>query len=217
MQAHVGCQIGLAADYLRLVATALFQKFQKHQHSLSIAIEELVKMAKYKNVDTGPQEPLSFVVLREDTEHIEEDYFTFLATLILLLFVSSSIVCRALFLRRRFRSHVDRAMALGLVLAPPEQGSQALSFGAQPKLFDVWLLTVFSRQPISAQPVSATDGEHFSHWGSTVSSKAPSTIHSDTPLPERLQVSVLVAMPAPPHATELPEVAFGFAHSLYQS
>ncbi|KAJ7147468.1 hypothetical protein C8R43DRAFT_1010936 [Mycena crocata] len=162
--------------------------------------------------------------------------FTFLATLILLLTVSCSIICRAVFMRRRFRRRVDRAMAQGLVLTPPEQGSHNLSFGAQPKLFDVWLTDLKNPSsswaditPISAQPLPGTDSEHFSTFGSSVSSKlpstirsAPSTVRSEAPpeyAAEALQVSVLVAMPQAP-ATEkdqLPEVAFGFTHSLYPS
>ncbi|KAJ7095915.1 hypothetical protein B0H15DRAFT_827603 [Mycena belliarum] len=149
--------------------------------------------------------------------------FTFLATLILLLAVSCSVVARAIIVRRRFRRRVDRAMAQGLVLAPGEQGSHALSFGTEPKLFDVWLsdrklpLPVSWKDitPISAQPVP--DKEACSRFGS-VSSKAPSTIASEAP-PELLEVCVLVEMPHPPAAEgdALPELQLAVSHSLYQS
>ncbi|KAJ7459813.1 hypothetical protein FB451DRAFT_1271615 [Mycena latifolia] len=150
--------------------------------------------------------------------------FTFLATLTLLLAVSCSILSRAVIVRRRFRQRVDRAMAQGLILLPGEQGSRNLSFGAEPKLYDVWLSdskTPLSSwrdiTPIAAQPVPATDSDFSSYYGS-VSSKAPSTLRSEAP-PELLQVSVLVAMPHPPTSStdELPEVALALTHSLYQS
>ncbi|KAJ6559237.1 hypothetical protein DFH09DRAFT_1364989, partial [Mycena vulgaris] len=155
--------------------------------------------------------------------------FTFLATLILLLVVSCSIIFRAHIVRRRYRHHVDRAMAQGLILAPPEQGSLKLQFGAEPKLFDVWLTDRKSPlsdsswaaiTPISALPVPAPDGDHFSKWASSVSSKSALTIPSDVH-PESLQVSVLVAMPHAPVPDNdqlpqpLPEVALGFTHSLH--
>ncbi|KAJ7670272.1 hypothetical protein B0H17DRAFT_1086285 [Mycena rosella] len=150
--------------------------------------------------------------------------FTFLATLILLLAVSCTIISRAVLIRRRFRQRVDRAMAQGLILTPPEQGSHTLSFGTEPKLFDVWLADNKSPlsswadiTPISAQPVPAADEELLSRFGS-VSSKAPSTIGSEAP-PELLQVYVLVEMPHAPAASseDLPEVALAHTHSLYQS
>ncbi|KAJ7780610.1 hypothetical protein DFH07DRAFT_792889 [Mycena maculata] len=149
--------------------------------------------------------------------------FTFLATLVLLLVVSCSIIARAIFLRRAIRRQIDHAMAQGLVLAPPVQGSHKLGFGMEPKLFDVWLsdrkhpsdALWADITPISAQPVPAyTDGDHFSTLNSSVSSKAPTEIPT-----ESLQVSVLVAMPHAPstNTEELPEVAFGLAHSHYPS
>ncbi|KAJ7764171.1 hypothetical protein DFH07DRAFT_770576 [Mycena maculata] len=89
--------------------------------------------------------------------------------------------------------------------------------------FDVWLsdrkhpsdALWADITPISAQPVPAyTDGDHFSTLNSSVSSKAPTEIPT-----ESLQVSVLVAMPHAPstNTEELPEVAFGLAHSHYPS
>ncbi|KAJ6619436.1 hypothetical protein B0H10DRAFT_2025558 [Mycena sp. CBHHK59/15] len=65
--------------------------------------------------------------------------FTFLATLLVLVVVSCSIIARSICLRRRTRDRINRAMAEGLVLAPPAQGSYKRCFGAQPQLYDIWL------------------------------------------------------------------------------
>ncbi|KAJ7069831.1 hypothetical protein C8F01DRAFT_1114210 [Mycena amicta] len=150
--------------------------------------------------------------------------FTFIATLLILLFVSSGVIIRALFLRAMHRRRVDRALAQGLVLFP-EQGSNKLSFGVQPKLFDVWLTDQKKPQPvwsditpISLQPVSSMETKH-SLWASTISSRSQSTIRSTAPsefATDLLQVSVVIAMPAPsqpPDSDQLPEVALGFTHS----
>ncbi|KAJ7212155.1 hypothetical protein GGX14DRAFT_447705 [Mycena pura] len=128
--------------------------------------------------------------------------FTFLATLILLVVVICSVVVRAIFVRRHYRRRVDRALAHGLVLAPLEQGSHELSFGAKPKLFD----------PISVH-ASAMDAKHAdwtSSKSSTIRSQVPSESASDI-----LQVSVIIAMPADasPDSNELPDVALGLAHA----
>ncbi|KAJ7921031.1 hypothetical protein B0H13DRAFT_2318787 [Mycena leptocephala] len=47
-------------------SSALFEKFRNHQPSLYAAVEQLVKMSKSKNTDSGPQVPLE-VVDQEDT------------------------------------------------------------------------------------------------------------------------------------------------------
>ncbi|KAJ7675889.1 hypothetical protein DFH06DRAFT_670945 [Mycena polygramma] len=146
--------------------------------------------------------------------------FTFLATLILLLVVSSAVLARAVFVRRRFRRTVDRALEQGLVLSQQQ-------FVAPPKLFDVYLddtkhpLPSWAGiTPISVQPVPAAAGELFSDSKSTVSSN--SSIRSDGSLAS-VQVSVLVAMPQPPAASTdpdpdyLPEVVLGFTQSHYPS
>ncbi|KAJ6512232.1 hypothetical protein C8R47DRAFT_689315 [Mycena vitilis] len=139
--------------------------------------------------------------------------FTFLATLVLLLVVSTSVLARAVFVRRRFRRTVDRALEQGLVLSHQQ-------FVAPPKLFDVYLDD--TRQPlpswagitpISLQPVPAAPGELFSDSKSTVSSNSDGSVAS-------VQVSVLVAMPQPPAASDpdyLPEVVLGFTQSHYPS
>ncbi|KAJ7784609.1 hypothetical protein B0H16DRAFT_1784316 [Mycena metata] len=151
-------------------------------------------------------------------------YYTFLSTLLLLLAVTCGFCGRAIFLRRRLRRRFNSATAQGLILAPTEQGSHSLTFGARPKLFDVWLTdkqdpspswdditvgrsfhpvasvltTIFLRQPISVQPLPSL---YNSDWNASVSSKlAPSSIGSvaASTSVEPLQISVLIAMPRPP-------------------
>ncbi|KAJ7175814.1 hypothetical protein C8R46DRAFT_70518 [Mycena filopes] len=160
--------------------------------------------------------------------------YTFLITLLLLFTVTCGICGRAIHRRRRFRNRVDRARAQGLVLLPPQQGSAQLSFGAQPKLFDVWLtektdpsLSWADITPISVQPIPAL---YTPDWNASVASKlAPSTIAStaaSTSSRETVQLAVLIAMPHPPTAVSgereddhdaLPEVALGFTQSNYPS
>ncbi|KDQ62423.1 hypothetical protein JAAARDRAFT_30330 [Jaapia argillacea MUCL 33604] len=61
--------------------------------------------------------------------------FTFLATLFLLLFVSSAIVLRSFLLRRQFRRRIQAAIAAGVYL-PPQAGPRRRNFGEKPKLWD---------------------------------------------------------------------------------
>jgi hypothetical protein len=64
---------------------------------------------------------------------------TFLATLFLLLFVSSGIVLRSYILRRRFQRQIDEAVAAGFLLSPRAQGSRKRHFGAKPKIYNSWV------------------------------------------------------------------------------
>ena len=72
--------------------------------------------------------------------------FTFLATLFLLLAISSAIIMRGIFLRRRFRRRLEEAIAAGVLLSPNDDGSGG--FGGRssrrklqrPTLFDVSVL-----------------------------------------------------------------------------
>ncbi|KAF8208898.1 hypothetical protein K438DRAFT_1813103 [Mycena galopus ATCC 62051] len=141
--------------------------------------------------------------------------FTFLATLIILLVVSSVITCRACYVRLRYRRTLQRAMEQGLVLAPPDQG---IKFVSPPKLYDVWLTdnhptpSWATITPISVQPVTEL-------YSDKVSNDSKSSLASSTSSTDTLQVSVLVAMPyavaAPPSEDEdyLPEVALGFTQA----
>ncbi|THV05273.1 hypothetical protein K435DRAFT_773976 [Dendrothele bispora CBS 962.96] len=65
--------------------------------------------------------------------------FTFLATLLVLLLISCSIVFRSFVLRRRYQRRLQEALASGGVLAPRTQGSHRKRFRTRPKFFDVWL------------------------------------------------------------------------------
>ncbi|KAH7910493.1 hypothetical protein BJ138DRAFT_1114047 [Hygrophoropsis aurantiaca] len=67
--------------------------------------------------------------------------FTFLATLFVLLLVSSAIILRSFILRRRFRRRVEEALANGLFLdLPPPPGPPIRALGEKPKLFDRWVV-----------------------------------------------------------------------------
>ena len=63
--------------------------------------------------------------------------FTFLATLFLLLFVSSAIILRSFVLRRRFRRRIEEAILAGVVA--PHHGARVRSrrvIGEKPKLWE---------------------------------------------------------------------------------
>ncbi|KAJ7288379.1 hypothetical protein C8J57DRAFT_1280033 [Mycena rebaudengoi] len=143
--------------------------------------------------------------------------YTFLATLILLLVVSCTVLSRSALLRRRYRNAIARALEQGFVLAPPEQGSHKLAFGTKPQLHDVWLSDDAKIPhwaditPISAQQFPTVDGDLSKHPSkiSLAASEASTT--------ETLQVSVLVAMPGARRSDDLPEVALGVTQSQYPS
>jgi hypothetical protein len=63
--------------------------------------------------------------------------FTFLATLFLLLFVSSAIILRSFILRRRFRRRIEEAILAG-VIPPPQTGrvNRRRVIGEKPKLWE---------------------------------------------------------------------------------
>jgi hypothetical protein len=63
--------------------------------------------------------------------------FTFLATLFLLLFVSSAIILRSFILRRRFRRRIEEAILAG-VIPPPHTArvSRRRAIGEKPKLWE---------------------------------------------------------------------------------
>ncbi|KAI0822282.1 hypothetical protein BC628DRAFT_1459064 [Trametes gibbosa] len=73
--------------------------------------------------------------------------FTFLATLFLLLAISSAIIMRGIFLRRRFRRRIEEAIAAGVLLSPSDEGPGGFGRSGggrrklkRPVLFDVSVL-----------------------------------------------------------------------------
>ncbi|KAF8221658.1 hypothetical protein L208DRAFT_669939 [Tricholoma matsutake] len=60
---------------------------------------------------------------------------TFLATLFVLLFISSVIVLRSYILRRRFQRQFNEAVASGLLPFPPSPGSRKRCLGPMPKIY----------------------------------------------------------------------------------
>jgi hypothetical protein len=63
--------------------------------------------------------------------------FTFLATLFLLLFVSSAIILRSFILRRRFRRRIEEAILAGVIPAPhTARVSRRRALGEKPKLWE---------------------------------------------------------------------------------
>ncbi|SJL07544.1 uncharacterized protein ARMOST_10894 [Armillaria ostoyae] len=85
--------------------------------------------------------------------------FTFLATLFVLLIISSSIILRSFMMRRRFQRRLEEAMAQGVVLAPHNQGSRRKRLGRKPKMHEAWIApsqdadTWEDMMPLSAQPM----------------------------------------------------------------
>lgn len=65
--------------------------------------------------------------------------FTFLATLLLLLFVSGAIVLRSFIVRRRFRRRIEEALAAGVLLTPPFEPSFPQRRLEKPILWDAAL------------------------------------------------------------------------------
>ena len=61
-----------------------------------------------------------------------------MATLFVLLIVSSAIVMRSFFIRRRFRREIEHALAAGNIIIPPTAGAgtRRRPLGEKPKLWD---------------------------------------------------------------------------------
>ncbi|KAH9080560.1 hypothetical protein EDB83DRAFT_2670789 [Lactarius deliciosus] len=151
--------------------------------------------------------------------------FTFLATLFLLLFVSSAIILRSFILRRRFRQRIEEAILAG-VIVPNQTGrvSRRRALGEKPKL---WEARVFpadddrwdSIVPVSAVPKGKEDREETSAPPRPLSDFVQPPYRPPSPPPpaaqpvfstggfstlahhDRMQVTVLIAMPDPrrPH------------------
>ncbi|KAJ7248580.1 hypothetical protein B0H12DRAFT_1123338 [Mycena haematopus] len=80
--------------------------------------------------------------------------YTFLATLILLLAVSSAIVSRSLILRRRHGRMVAEAIATGTWMPPDPRVSVKVDLRAKPQLWDAWV-----QSPMLPRNVHGAGGE----------------------------------------------------------
>ena len=80
---------------------------------------------------------LSFVLNSPGTTR-----FTFLATLFLLLFVSSAIILRSFILRRRFRQRIEEAILAGVIVPTPtgRVSRRRAALGEKPKLWETCVL-----------------------------------------------------------------------------
>jgi len=92
--------------------------------------------------------------------------FTFLATLFLLLFVSSAIILRSFILRRRFRRRIEEAILAG-VIPPPTTGrvSRRRVIGEKPKLWEARVFPASNDRWDAIVPVSAQSTIHASASG----------------------------------------------------
>ncbi|GBE84939.1 hypothetical protein BKA93DRAFT_818255 [Sparassis latifolia] len=81
--------------------------------------------------------------------------FTFLATLFVLLFVSTAIVFRSFYLRRRFRRRVDEAIAAGTFIPPGASAPGSRKYLDKPKLWDATLFPAARGEWAYIVPVTA--------------------------------------------------------------
>ncbi|KAK7056745.1 hypothetical protein VNI00_002462 [Paramarasmius palmivorus] len=85
--------------------------------------------------------------------------FTFLATLFVLLLISSTIIFRSYILRRRYQQRLQEALASGAILAPRSPGSHRKRFRTRPKFYNAWLESGGDSwdemMPVSVQPVKS--------------------------------------------------------------
>ncbi|KAH9065433.1 hypothetical protein EDB87DRAFT_1072208 [Lactarius vividus] len=82
--------------------------------------------------------------------------FTFLATLFLLLFVSSAIILRSFILRRRFRQRIEEAILAGVIVPNPTgRVSRRRALGEKPKLWETRVFPADDDRWDSIVPVSA--------------------------------------------------------------
>ncbi|KAG9217607.1 hypothetical protein CCMSSC00406_0010426 [Pleurotus cornucopiae] len=65
--------------------------------------------------------------------------YTFLATLVLLLGVSSAIVVRSLILRRRHRRMIEEAIRNGTWVPPAAASSRRVDLSKKPKMYEAWI------------------------------------------------------------------------------
>jgi hypothetical protein len=117
--------------------------------------------------------------------------FTFLATLFLLLFVSSAIILRSFILRRRFRQRIEEAILAGVIVPNPTgRVSRRRVLGEKPRL---WEARVFptdddrwdSIVPVSALPKASEFATAKANEGSEAPSSAPLRPLTPLSLPPR--------------------------------
>ncbi|ESK94973.1 hypothetical protein Moror_13978 [Moniliophthora roreri MCA 2997] len=108
---------------------------------------------------TSPSQPPSSTPDYSSTPNSSSNLylFTFLATLFVLLLISSTIIFRSYILRRRYQQRLQEALASGAILAPRSPGSHRKRFRTRPKLYDAFLDyggdTWDEIMPASVQPV----------------------------------------------------------------
>jgi hypothetical protein len=119
--------------------------------------------------------------------------FTFLATLFLLLFVSSAIILRSFILRRRFRRSIEEALLAG-VIVPNQPGgrvSRRRALGEKPKLWETRVFPADDDGWDSIVPVSALPK------GSEPPNKEDSETSAPAPLPRPISYFSQPARPPP--------------------
>ncbi|KAI9512398.1 hypothetical protein F5148DRAFT_1146101 [Russula earlei] len=151
--------------------------------------------------------------------------FTFLATLFLLLFVSSAIILRSFILRRRFRRRVEEAILAGVIPPTTRHGGRASrrrAIGQKPKLWearvspasnDTWGAIV----PVSVLPVTGTptaapgqDAQAMDANGGEMQAAAPVVAHDPPrPLHRRLWLRNPFSRRAPPSPLATPPSRVG--------
>ncbi|KAI0917154.1 hypothetical protein AcW1_007575 [Taiwanofungus camphoratus] len=106
--------------------------------------------------------------------------FTFLATLFLLLFVSSAIVLRSFIVRRRFRRQIEEAIAAGVLL--PSQGGPGSrrKLGEKPRLWDAVLVPSVDEKWENIMPVAAKFTTSSQEKDSTPSPGTPQEFSSQS-------------------------------------
>ncbi|KII83793.1 hypothetical protein PLICRDRAFT_46979 [Plicaturopsis crispa FD-325 SS-3] len=151
--------------------------------------------------------------------------YTFLATLVLLLAISSTIVARSLVLRRRHRRLIEEAIRNGTWVPPPQGSRSRRDIGEKPVMWDAWVvgadktgdedLTPLAARYIKddAPPPSDTKATPPTQDASvprraailpwrrrpetpTPAASAPVPEETDAS-PQQIRVSVLIAMPTP--------------------
>ncbi|KAF7296223.1 hypothetical protein HMN09_01091300 [Mycena chlorophos] len=147
--------------------------------------------------------------------------YTFLATLIVLLGVSSAIVFRSLMLRRRHQRMLEEAIANGTWVPPAQRGKVDLR--KKPRMWDAWMAPPTRAGVVGEEADEVKGGGRTDEWGavmpfaasyippatvdaapstialaSTTTTPAPTAAAADILIePPRVRVAVLIAMPIP--------------------